>query len=114
MVLGFHHKTKASLALFLLQGTPLPLILVLVIIETFSLFIQPIALAVQLTTNITAGHLLIYLIEGATLALLNVSTAMDFITFIMVVLLTTLEFAVTLIQAYIFTLLVSLYLHDNT
>nr|YP_008757929.1 ATP synthase F0 subunit 6 [Myotis ikonnikovi]AGT54948.1 ATP synthase F0 subunit 6 [Myotis ikonnikovi] len=113
VILGFRHKTKASLAHFLPQGTPLPLIPMLVIIETISLFIQPMALAVRLTANITAGHLLIHLIGGATLALMNISMTTAFITFIILVLLTVLEFAVALIQAYVFTLLVSLYLHDN-
>nr|YP_778921.1 ATP synthase F0 subunit 6 [Pusa hispida]CAJ57136.1 ATPase subunit 6 [Pusa hispida] len=114
VITGFRHKTKASLAHFLPQGTPLPLIPMLVIIETISLFIQPMALAVRLTANITAGHLLIHLIGGATLALMNISTTTAFITFIILILLTILEFAVALIQAYVFTLLVSLYLHDNT
>uniref|UniRef100_A0A8I3S1H3 ATP synthase F(0) complex subunit a n=1 Tax=Canis lupus familiaris TaxID=9615 RepID=A0A8I3S1H3_CANLF len=87
---------------------------ILVIVETISLFIQPIALAVRLTANVTAGHLLIHLIGGATLALINISTATALITFTILVLLTILEFTVALIQAYVFTLLVSLYLHDNT
>lgn len=114
VILGFRHKTKVSLAHFLPQGTPLPLIPMLIVIETISLFIQPVALAVRLTANITAGHLLIHLIGGATLALISISTATAFITFVILVLLTVLEFAVALIQAYVFTLLVSLYLHDNT
>nr|YP_009563698.1 ATP synthase F0 subunit 6 [Uropsilus andersoni]AFY14195.1 ATP synthase F0 subunit 6 [Uropsilus andersoni]QAX27189.1 ATP synthase F0 subunit 6 [Uropsilus andersoni] len=114
VITGFRHKTKASLAHFLPQGTPLPLIPMLIIIETISLFIQPMALAVRLTANITAGHLLIHLIGGATLALMNISPITAAITFIILVLLTILEFAVALIQAYVFTLLVSLYLHDNT
>nr|ASX99851.1 ATP synthase F0 subunit 6 [Rusa unicolor] len=114
VVTGFRNKTKASLAHFLPQGTPTPLIPMLVIIETISLFIQPIALAVRLTANITAGHLLIHLIGGAALALMSISTTMALITFIILVLLTILEFAVAMIQAYVFTLLVSLYLHDNT
>nr|YP_009466944.1 ATP synthase F0 subunit 6 [Noctilio leporinus]AOS49738.1 ATP synthase F0 subunit 6 [Noctilio leporinus] len=114
VILGFRHKTKASLAHFLPQGTPLPLIPMLIIIETISLFIQPMALAVRLTANITAGHLLIHLIGGATLALMNLNMTVAFLTFIILVLLTILEFAVALIQAYVFTLLVSLYLHDNT
>nr|UUA63231.1 ATP synthase F0 subunit 6 [Artibeus lituratus] len=113
VILGFRHKTKASLAHFLPQGTPLPLIPMLIIIETISLFIQPMALAVRLTANITAGHLLIHLIGGATLAPMNISTATALITFMILILLTILEFAVALIQAYVFTLLVSLYLHDN-
>nr|QEI26244.1 ATP synthase F0 subunit 6 [Sorex minutus] len=114
VITGFRHKTKASLAHFLPQGTPLPLIPMLIIIETISLFIQPMALAVRLTANITAGHLLIHLIGGATLVLMSISPITAFITFIILVMLTVLEFAVALIQAYVFTLLVSLYLHDNT
>ena len=114
VVTGFRNKTKASLAHFLPQGTPTPLIPILVIIETISLFIQPVALAVRLTANITAGHLLIHLIGGATLALISINTPTALITFIVLILLTILEFAVAIIQAYVFTLLVSLYLHDNT
>ncbi|YP_010355150.1 ATP synthase F0 subunit 6 (mitochondrion) [Lutra lutra] len=114
VITGFRYKTKASLAHFLPQGTPLPLIPMLIIIETISLFIQPMALAVRLTANITAGHLLIHLIGGATLALMNISAATAMVTFMILILLTILEFAVALIQAYVFTLLVSLYLHDNT
>lgn len=113
VVLGFRHKTKSSLAHFLPQGTPAPLIPILVVIETISLFIQPVALAVRLTANITAGHLLIHLIGSATLALTSISTSTALITFIILLLLTILEFAVAIIQAYVFTLLVSLYLHDN-
>ena len=114
VILGFRHKLKSSLAHFLPQGTPIPLIPILIIIETISLFIQPIALAVRLTANITAGHLLIHLIGGATLVLTSISPPTATITFIILTLLTILEFAVALIQAYVFTLLVSLYLHDNT
>nr|AOV84152.1 ATP synthase F0 subunit 6 [Physeter catodon]AOV84204.1 ATP synthase F0 subunit 6 [Physeter catodon] len=114
VIMGFRNKTKASLAHFLPQGTPTFLIPMLVIIETISLLIQPVALAVRLTANITAGHLLMHLIGMATLALMSISLFTAFITFIILTLLTILEFAVALIQAYVFTLLVSLYLHDNT
>nr|AII98705.1 ATP synthase F0 subunit 6 [Propithecus diadema]UTE82323.1 ATP synthase F0 subunit 6 [Propithecus diadema]UTE82349.1 ATP synthase F0 subunit 6 [Propithecus diadema]UTE82375.1 ATP synthase F0 subunit 6 [Propithecus diadema] len=114
VITGFRHKTKMSLAHLLPQGTPVPLIPMLVIIETISLFIQPMALTVRLTANITAGHLLMHLIGGATLVLTSISPTTASITFTILILLTILEFAVALIQAYVFTLLVSLYLHDNT
>nr|YP_003705.1 ATP synthase F0 subunit 6 [Caenolestes fuliginosus]CAD48231.2 ATP synthase F0 subunit 6 [Caenolestes fuliginosus] len=114
VITGFRNKPKASLAHFLPQGTPTPLIPMLIIIETISLFIQPLALAVRLTANITAGHLLIHLIGSATLALSSINMAVSMITFIILFLLTILELAVAMIQAYVFTLLVSLYLHDNT
>nr|YP_011004469.1 ATP synthase F0 subunit 6 [Mesechinus orientalis]WPT27124.1 ATP synthase F0 subunit 6 [Mesechinus orientalis] len=114
VILGFRLKLKSSLAHFLPQGTPLPLIPMLIIIETISLFIQPMALAVRLTANITAGHLLIHLIGSATLSLITIYTSTAMITFVILLLLTILEIAVALIQAYVFTLLVSLYLHDNS
>ena len=114
MVKGLRNKTKASLAHFLPQGTPTPLIPMLVIIETISLFIQPVALAVRLTASITAGHLLIHLIGETTLVLISINTFAALITFIILTLLAVLEFAVAIIQDYVSTLLVSLYLHDNT
>nr|APD82569.1 ATP synthase F0 subunit 6 [Stenella longirostris] len=112
--IGFRNKTKMSLAHLLPLGTPTFLIPMLVMIETISLFIQPLALAVRLTANITAGHLLLHLIGSATLALMSISLFTALITFIILILLIILEFAVALIQAYVFTLLVSLYLQDNT
>ncbi|YP_423954.1 ATP synthase F0 subunit 6 (mitochondrion) [Lipotes vexillifer] len=114
VLMGLRHKTKTSLAHLLPQGTPTFLIPMLVVIETISLFIQPMALAVRLTANITAGHLLLHLIGSAILALANINTLAAFTTFIILTLLVILELAVALIQAYVFTLLVSLYLHDNT
>nr|ATZ81949.1 ATP synthase F0 subunit 6 [Osphranter bernardus] len=114
VLMGFRNKPKISLAHFLPQGTPTPLVPMLIIIETISLFIQPVALAVRLTANITAGHLLIHLIGSATLALSSISMTVSTITFTILFLLTILELAVAMIQAYVFTLLVSLYLHDNS
>nr|YP_007183080.1 ATP synthase F0 subunit 6 [Plecturocebus donacophilus]ACP19595.1 ATP synthase F0 subunit 6 [Plecturocebus donacophilus] len=114
VLMGFRFKTKASLAHFLPQGTPIPLIPMLVIIETISLFIQPMALAVRLTANITAGHLLMHLLGDTALTLASIYFSSSMITVIVIILLITLELAVALIQAYVFTLLVSLYLHDNS
>nr|URH16085.1 ATP synthase F0 subunit 6 [Cheracebus lugens] len=114
VIMGFRFKTKSSLAHFLPQGTPIPLIPMLVIIETISLLIQPMALAVRLTANITAGHLLMHLLGDTALTLLSLYFSSSIITIIVVILLITLELGVALIQAYVFTLLVSLYLHDNS
>nr|UOG84954.1 ATP synthase F0 subunit 6 [Cebuella pygmaea] len=114
VLLGLRFKTKSTLAHFLPQGTPVPLIPMLIIIETISLFIQPVALAVRLTANITAGHLLMHLLGDTTLTLMSIYLSSSTITIIIIILLITLELGVALIQAYVFTLLVSLYLHDNS
>nr|CAA66300.1 ATPase6 [Pongo pygmaeus pygmaeus] len=114
VAMGLRFKAKISLAHLLPQGTPTPLIPMLIIIETISLFIQPLALAVRLTANITAGHLLMHLIGSAALTMLTINLPLTLITLTILTLLTILEIAVALIQAYVFTLLVSLYLHDNS
>nr|UBQ34092.1 ATP synthase F0 subunit 6 [Phascolarctos cinereus] len=114
VIMGLRNKPKTSLAHLLPQGTPTPLIPMLIIIETISLLIQPLALAVRLTANITAGHLLIHLITSATLALLSINMIASTMTFIIFLMLMILELTVALIQAYVFTLLVSLYLHNNS
>nr|UBD07181.1 ATP synthase F0 subunit 6 [Adelastes hylonomos] len=114
VIIGFRNQTSISLAHFLPEGTPTPLIPILIIIETISLFIRPIALGVRLTANLTAGHLLIQLISMATLAMLSSSTFVSMLTFIVLFLLTILEIAVAMIQAYVFVLLLSLYLQENT
>nr|ABQ86184.1 ATP synthase F0 subunit 6 [Mammut americanum]QLF99441.1 ATP synthase F0 subunit 6 [Mammut americanum]QLF99480.1 ATP synthase F0 subunit 6 [Mammut americanum]QLF99532.1 ATP synthase F0 subunit 6 [Mammut americanum]QLF99558.1 ATP synthase F0 subunit 6 [Mammut americanum] len=113
VILGLRHKTKVSLAHLLPQGTPTFLIPMIIVIETISLLIRPITLAVRLTANITAGHLLIHLTGTATLTLLSIHPMTITVTFITMILLTILELAVALIQAYVFALLVSLYLYEN-
>nr|AGN71146.1 ATP synthase F0 subunit 6 [Dendrobates auratus]ASV48048.1 ATP synthase F0 subunit 6 [Dendrobates auratus] len=114
VLIGFRNQLTSSLGHFLPEGTPTPLIPVLIIIETISLFIRPLALGVRLTANLTAGHLLIQLISTATLALLFSSPLVSSLTFITLMLLTILEIAVAMIQAYVFVLLLSLYLQENT
>nr|AEC33128.1 ATP synthase F0 subunit 6 [Calyptocephallela gayi] len=114
VVIGLRNQFSASIGHFLPEGTPTPLIPILVVIETISLFIRPLALGVRLTANLTAGHLLIHLISMATLSLLLSSPVVSLLTFTTLILLTILEIAVAMIQAYVFVLLLSLYLQENT
>nr|AVY52253.1 ATP synthase F0 subunit 6 [Cyrtodactylus peguensis]BBD20465.1 ATP synthase F0 subunit 6 [Cyrtodactylus peguensis] len=111
---GLRNQPTTSLAHLLPTGTPTPLVPILILIETISLLIRPIALGVRLTANLTAGHLLITLISTATLALISPSPALAATAGILLLLLTGLEIAVAMIQAYVFTLLLSLYLQENS
>uniref|UniRef100_A0A663MTV0 ATP synthase F(0) complex subunit a n=1 Tax=Athene cunicularia TaxID=194338 RepID=A0A663MTV0_ATHCN len=85
----------------------------LILIETTSLLIRPLALGVRLTANLTAGHLLIQLISTAVMVLLPIIPAISILTATILLLLTILEIAVAIIQAYVFVLLLSLYLQEN-
>nr|YP_740272.1 ATP synthase F0 subunit 6 [Solea senegalensis]BAF03545.1 ATPase subunit 6 [Solea senegalensis] len=113
VIIGMRNQPTHSLAHFLPEGTPTLLIPVLVIIETISLFIRPLALGVRLTANLTAGHLLIHLIAMATNVLFPLMPSVAILTGTLLLLLTLLEIAVAMIQAYVFVLLLSLYLQEN-
>nr|AAK08570.1 ATPase subunit 6 [Crypturellus tataupa] len=113
VLMGLRNQPSISLGHILPEGTPTPLIPALILIETISLFIRPIALGVRLTANLTAGHLLIQLISTAIIALLHIAPTISIITSLILLLLTILELAVAMIQAYVFVLLLSLYLQEN-
>nr|QWV62240.1 ATPase subunit 6 [Galaxias olidus] len=113
VIIGMRNQPTAALGHLLPEGTPVPLIPVLIIIETISLFIRPLALGVRLTANLTAGHLLIQLIATAAFVLLPLMPTVAIITATVLFLLTLLEVAVAMIQAYVFVLLLSLYLQEN-
>nr|YP_009108023.1 ATP synthase F0 subunit 6 [Pyrrhula pyrrhula]ACH82106.1 ATPase subunit 6 [Pyrrhula pyrrhula]AIU45339.1 ATP synthase F0 subunit 6 [Pyrrhula pyrrhula] len=113
LLTGLRNQPSASLAHLLPEGTPTPLIPALILIETTSLLIRPLALGVRLTANLTAGHLLIQLISTATTALFSTMPAVSLLTLLVLLLLTILEVAVAMIQAYVFVLLLSLYLQEN-
>nr|YP_009122796.1 ATP synthase F0 subunit 6 [Crossoptilon harmani]AJK29951.1 ATP synthase F0 subunit 6 [Crossoptilon harmani] len=113
LLIGLRNQPSASLGHLLPEGTPTPLIPALIMIETTSLLIRPLALGVRLTANLTAGHLLIQLISTATIALLPMMPSISLLTAIILFLLTILEVAVAMIQAYVFVLLLSLYLQEN-
>nr|YP_007517075.1 ATP synthase F0 subunit 6 [Ammodytes hexapterus]AGG10568.1 ATP synthase F0 subunit 6 [Ammodytes hexapterus] len=113
VIIGMRNQPTVALGHLLPEGTPTPLIPVLIIIETISLFIRPLALGVRLTANLTAGHLLIQLIATAAFILLPMMPTVAILTLVLMFLLTLLEIAVAMIQAYVFVLLLSLYLQEN-
>nr|WNH21509.1 ATP synthase F0 subunit 6 [Scartella cristata] len=113
VLIGLRNQPTHALGHLLPEGTPTLLIPILIIIETISLFIRPLALGVRLTANLTAGHLLIQLIATGAYVLLTMMPAVALITTILLFLLTLLEVAVAMIQAYVFVLLLTLYLQEN-
>nr|WEF74957.1 ATP synthase F0 subunit 6 [Parnassius nomion] len=88
------------------QGTPTILMPFMVLIETISNIIRPGTLAVRLTANMIAGHLLLTLLSSTSS---NLSFFMLFILIFMQILLLILESAVAIIQSYVISILSTLY-----
>nr|YP_009755486.1 ATP synthase F0 subunit 6 [Paradoxornis heudei]ABY73524.1 ATP synthase F0 subunit 6 [Paradoxornis heudei]QIP53963.1 ATP synthase F0 subunit 6 [Paradoxornis heudei] len=113
LLTGLRNQPSTTLGHLLPEGTPTLLIPALIMIETTSLLIRPLALGVRLTANLTAGHLLIQLISTATMSLASTMPMVSLLTLLVLFLLTILEVAVAMIQAYVFVLLLTLYLQEN-
>nr|YP_010968349.1 ATP synthase F0 subunit 6 [Paraponera clavata]WNO15838.1 ATP synthase F0 subunit 6 [Paraponera clavata] len=88
------------------QGTPVILMPFMVMIETISLIIRPLTLAIRLSANMIAGHLLMSLLGSTGSSMFNY---MLIILIFTQILLLTLELSVSIIQAYVFSILSTLY-----
>nr|YP_007627100.1 ATP synthase F0 subunit 6 [Sphinx morio]AGG40699.1 ATP synthase F0 subunit 6 [Sphinx morio] len=88
------------------QGTPGILMPFMVLIETISNIIRPGTLAVRLTANMIAGHLLMTLLSSTGP---NLSYLFIFMLIIIQIMLLILESAVAIIQSYVIAILSTLY-----
>lgn len=106
IIYGWINITTHIFAHIVPMGAPNLLLPFLVIVETIRNVIRPGTLAIRLTANIIAGHLLITLIgsSGPSLSLILIN-----ILILSQILLLILESAVAIIQAYVFSILTTLY-----
>nr|YP_009441647.1 ATP synthase F0 subunit 6 [Monotoma quadricollis]AOY39166.1 ATP synthase F0 subunit 6 [Monotoma quadricollis] len=106
MLFGWIQNTTHMFSHLIPVGTPPILMPFMVCIETISNIIRPGTLAIRLSANIIAGHLLMTLMgnTGPSLSLLLMN-----ILIISQILLLILETAVSIIQSYVFTVLSTLY-----
>lgn len=103
ILFGWINKTNSMFSHLVPNGTPGILIPFIVLIETVRNIIRPGSLAVRLTANIIAGHLIISLL-GRDLSLKMIIAILAVFIILMLF-----EFAVAIIQSYVFVTLINLY-----
>lgn len=108
VLFGFLNNTNHIFCHLVPIGTPAILIPFIVCIETVRNLIRPGSLAVRLTANIIAGHLLITLLGKRSI---NSEIYMNIIILIQILLIL-FESAVCVIQSYVFTVLRTLYYRE--
>nr|YP_010946938.1 ATP synthase F0 subunit 6 [Sigmella digitalis]WGO57695.1 ATP synthase F0 subunit 6 [Sigmella digitalis] len=106
MIFGWINNTQHMFAHLVPQGTPPVLMPFMVCIESISNIIRPGTLAVRLTANMIAGHLLLTLLGNTGP---NLPTSLILLLIITQVALLVLESAVAIIQSYVFAVLSTLY-----
>nr|URX53297.1 ATP synthase F0 subunit 6 [Neotermes sp. 1 AB-2022a] len=106
MVFGWMNNTNHMFEHLVPLGTPPILMPFMVCIETISNMIRPGTLAVRLTANMIAGHLLLTLLgnNGPT-----ITSSLLWLLITAQILLMILESAVAVIQSYVFAVLSTLY-----
>nr|WRO44592.1 ATP synthase F0 subunit 6 [Hypoderma pantholopsum] len=106
MMFGWMNNTQHMFAHLVPQGTPPILMPFMVCIETISNLIRPGTLAVRLSANMIAGHLLMTLLGNTGTQLPSMLISLLIITQIALLML---ESAVAMIQSYVFAILSTLY-----
>jgi len=101
--------------LFVPSGVPLPILFVLVPIEVIAFLMRPVTLTLRLFGNMVGGHIVIKVFAGFIIALAAIGLggyAIGLLSFGTIVALTTLEFLVAYLQAFVFAVLACVYLSD--
>nr|YP_011010424.1 ATP synthase F0 subunit 6 [Metrocoris tenuicornis]WPW47039.1 ATP synthase F0 subunit 6 [Metrocoris tenuicornis] len=106
MMFGWIKKTQHMFSHLIPVGTPGMLMPFMVCIETISNIIRPGSLAVRLSANMIAGHLLMSLLGNSSTTAETLIIMMLMTVQIMLMLF---ETAVAIIQAYVFSILTTLY-----
>src|SRR6266568_186911 len=114
-ILAFYVHGIKFFSFFVPAGTPLGLVPLLVLIELLSYSARALSLGVRLFANIMSGHTLVKILSTFLFKLFNISILVMVITvipFIIFVGILGLEIGVSLIQAFVFTILTCSYLKD--
>ena len=108
------HKFK-FFTYFFPSGVPIGLAPLLIPIEIISYFMRPVSLSVRLFANMLAGHTMMKVFAGLIIMMTSASGFLKIgasLPLIAVIGLTGLEFLVAALQAYVFSILTCMYLHD--
>jgi ATP synthase subunit 6 len=113
ILIGFLKNGWSFLNLFKPEGTPSFLLPLIIIIEVVSYLIRTFSLSIRLFANMMAGHCLLYVISSFVFTLLATNILLSIPLIFIYIGIFLLEFAIALIQAYVFTILLCIYLNDS-
>lgn len=114
-IVAWTHHGIHFFSFFLPKGAPLALAPFLVMIELISYVFRVFSLAIRLFANMMSGHTLLKILAGFAWTMLSLGGflyAASLVPLLIIFALTGLEIAIAFLQAYVFTVLVCIYLND--
>jgi F-type H+-transporting ATPase subunit a len=112
-IIGFLKQKLHFLHLFVPTGVPQALLPLLVVIEVISYVARGFSLAIRLFANLMSGHSLIHILLFFITKILKFNYILGFLGLFLIVLIFFLEIGISFLQAYVFIVLVSIYLKDS-
>ncbi len=111
-IIGFYQQGTGYFRTFFPRGAPLASAIVLIPVEILSYLSRPLSLSVRLFVNMTVGHIIFTVLGGFVVALGGFYVVPGIVPLMGIVGMYLLEFLVAGLQAYVFTVLTCIYLHD--
>ena len=109
-IYGFVRHGMHFFSLFCPAGVPWALKPLIIPIEVLSYLIRPVTLSVRLFANMMAGHLMLKVFAGFSIAM---GVGLGILPMFFNVALIGFEFLIAFLQAYVFTILCCIYLKDS-
>lgn len=112
-IIGFQRQGLGFLKLFVPKGVPNVLLPFIILIEVISHLIKPVSLGVRLFANLMSGHSLLNILSSFVVGLSKIHFFFGLIPFIVVLLVCFLEVGIAFLQAYVFCVLLCIYLNES-
>jgi ATP synthase subunit 6 len=112
-ILGFYVQKLAFLNLFLPKGIPTALIPILLVVEVISYVSRALSLSIRLFANLMSGHTLLHILAFFSSKLFKFKYIIGLLSFLLILAIVVLEFCIAMLQAYVFAILICIYLNDS-
>lgn len=112
-IIGFIKQKLYFLKLFIPRGVPILLLPLLILIEIVSYIARGFSLSIRLFANLMSGHSLIHILLFFIVKIFKFNYIIGFIGLFLISIIFLLEIGISFLQAYVFAVLVSIYLKDS-
>ena len=113
VLIGILIQKSSFVNTFIPSGAPKILIPFLIGIEIISYFSRPFSLGIRLFANLMSGHTLLAILANFAFLISQKNIIIAVLPFVLIVAIVGLEAMIAVLQAYVFTVLVCIYLNDS-